>query len=116
MEFQSYYNEKIEQKAIEIEDKISTNVFRLLSGQEWKINCEICGLERTIKFNDRDLSSLFQRGFLDIGCNGNNDIPRIPEVPPIPPATSDKIFEQVKPRYDHITRITLHSLIQIYLQ
>jgi hypothetical protein len=117
LEFQSYYNEKIEQKVKEIEDKISANVFQLLGGQEWKINCNKCGFRHTIKFNDRGLSILFQRGFLDIGCNGNNNIPRIPEVPPpILLATSDKIFEQVKPRYDHTTRITLHSLIQIYLQ
>lgn len=115
-EFQSYYNEKIEQKVKEIEDKIMTNVFQLLGGQEWKINCNKCGLEHTIKFNARDLSILFQRGFLDIGCNGNTNIPRIPEVPPIPPTTSEKIFEQQKPRYDHTTRITLHSLIQYYLQ
>ena len=115
-EFESYYNEKMEQKVKEIEDKISTNVFQLLGRQEWKINCNKCGLEHTIKFNDRDLSILLQYGFIDIGCNGNNNLPRIPEVPSIPPATSDKIFEQLKPRYDHTTRITLHSLIQNYLQ
>jgi hypothetical protein len=116
LEFQSYYNEKMEQKVKEIEDKIMANVFQLLGGQEWKINCNICGFEHTIKFDARDLSILFQYGFIDIGCNGNAKIPRIPEVPPIPPATSDKIFEQIKPRYDHTTRITLHSLIQYYLQ
>jgi hypothetical protein len=73
----------------------------MLGSKEWKINCNKCGLGHTIKFNDRDLSILFQRGFLDIGCNGNNNIPRIPEGPPIPTATSDEIFEQVKPWYDH---------------
>ena len=116
LEFQSYYNEKMEQKVKEIEDKISTNVFQLLGGQEWKINCNKCGLERTIKFNDRDLSILFQKGFLDIGCNGNNSYLGLPEVPSTSATTFENIFEQLKPRYDHTTRITLHSLIQNYLQ
>lgn len=116
LEFQSYYNEKIEQKVKEIEDKISTNVFQLLGNQEWKINCNKCGLEHTIKFNVGDLSILFQRGFLDIGCNGNNSYLGLPEVPSSSATTFENIFEQLKPRYDHATRITLHSLIQNYLQ
>ncbi|MBV9177219.1 MAG: hypothetical protein JO297_09285 [Nitrososphaeraceae archaeon] len=116
LEFQSYYNEKIEQKVKEIEDKIRTNVFQLLAVQEWKINCNNCGLGHTIKFNAKDLSILLQYGFIDIECNGNNSYPRLPEVPSIPSTTSENIFEQQKPRYDHTTRITLHSLIQNYLQ
>ena len=66
LEFQSYYNEKMEQKVKEIEDKISTNVFHLFGSKEWKINCDICGLGHTIKFNARDSSIRFQNGFLDI--------------------------------------------------
>jgi hypothetical protein len=66
LEFQSYYNEKMEQKVKEIEDKISTNVFHLFGSKEWKINCDICGLGHTIKFNARDPSIRFQNGFLDI--------------------------------------------------
>jgi hypothetical protein len=115
-EFESYYNEKIEQKVKEIEEKIRTNVMQLLGGQEWKINCNICDLELAIKFSAKDLGILLQCGFIDIGCNGNNIYSMLPEVPSIPPTTSGNSFEQQKPRYDHTTRITLHSLIQYYLQ
>ena len=116
LEFESYYNEKIAQKVKEIEEKISANVFHLLTSKEWKINCNICGLELAIKFNAKDLSILLQYGFIEKGCNGNNIFSMIPKMPSIPPTTSENIFEQQKPRYDHITRITLHSLIQNYLQ
>jgi hypothetical protein len=116
LEFESYYNEKIEQKVKETEDKIRTNVFQLLGSQEWKINCNKCGLELAIKFSAKDLSILLQDGFIDIGCNGNNIYSMLPEVPFIPPTTSENTFEQQKPRYDHTTRITLYSLIRYYLQ
>jgi hypothetical protein len=116
LEFESYYNEKIEQKVKEIEEKISANVFHLLTSKEWKINCNKCGLELAIKFNAKDLSILLQCGFIDIGCNGNNIFSMLPKVPSIPPKTSENNFEQQKPRYDHTTRITLHSLILYYLQ
>lgn len=116
LEFESYYNEKIEEKVKEIEDKIRTNVLQLLGGQEWKINCDKCDVELAIKFNAKDLSILLQYGFIYIGCNGNNIYSMLPEVPSIPPKTSENFFEQQKPRYDHTTRITLHSLIQNYLQ
>ena len=59
----------------EIEDKIGKNVFQLLGGQEWKINCNKCGLGHTLKFNAKDMSDLFQNGFIDRLCNG---APRIP--------------------------------------
>jgi hypothetical protein len=116
LEFESYYNEKIEQKVKEIEDKIKTNVLQLLSGQEWKINCDKCDLELAIRFSAKDLSILLQDGFIDIGCNGNNIFSMLPKVPSIPPKTSENNFEQQKPRNDHTTRITLHSLILYYLQ
>ncbi|HZC21331.1 MAG TPA: hypothetical protein VE223_06775, partial [Nitrososphaeraceae archaeon] len=116
LEFDSYYNEKIAQKVKEIEDKIKTNVLQLLSGQEWKINCDKCDLELAIRFSAKDLSILLQDGFIDIECNGNNIFSMLPKVLSIPPKTSENIFEQQKPRYDHTTRITLHSLIQNYLQ
>jgi hypothetical protein len=116
LEVESYYNKKIEQKIKEIEDKIKTNVLQLLGGQEWKINCNKCGLELAIKFSTKDLSILLQDGFIDIECNGNNIYSMIPKVPSIPHKTSENTFEQQKPRYDHTTRITLHSLIQNYLQ
>jgi len=116
LEFESYYNEKIEQKVKEIEDKIMTNVLQSLGGQEWKINCNKCGLELAIKFDAKNLSILLQYGFIDIGCNGNNIFSMLPKVLSIPPKTSENIFEQQKPRCDHTTRITLHSLIQNYLQ
>jgi hypothetical protein len=86
-----------------------------LGGQEWKINCNKCGLGHTIKFNDRDLSSLLQNGFIDIGCDGNGttNIPRIPWGL----RTSGNFFEQRKPPpSNHTTRITLHSMIQNYLK
>ena len=92
------------------------NVLQLLGGQEWKINCNKCGLELAIKFDAKNLSILLQYGFIDIGCNGNNIFSMLPNVPSIPPKTSENIFEQQKSRYDHATRITLHSLIQNYLQ
>ena len=83
LEFQSYYDEKIEQKVKEIEDKIGKNVFELLGGQEWKIKCNKCGLGHTLKFNAKDISDLFQNGFIDMRCN-SNDIPRIPKPPSLP--------------------------------
>lgn len=116
LEFESYYNEKMEQKVKEIEEKIRTNVMQLLGGQEWKINCNKCDLELAIKFSAKDLSILFQDGFIDIGCNGNNIFSMLPKVPSIPPTTSENVFEQQKPRYDHTTRITLYNLIRYYLQ
>ena len=62
LEFQSYYDEKIEQKVKEIEDKIGKNVFELLAGQEWKIDCNKCGLGHTLKFSAKDIDDLFQNG------------------------------------------------------
>jgi hypothetical protein len=113
LEFQSYYDEKIEQKVKEIEDKIAKNVFELLGGQEWKINCNKCGLGHTLKFNAKDIGDLFQNGFIDILCNG---IPRIPKVPSLPmnPRRNFPDQGQLQPR--HNIMITLHSLIQTYLQ
>jgi chromosome segregation ATPase len=67
LDFKSYYDERIEQKVKEIEDKVGKNVFELLGGvnHEWKINCNKCGLGHTLKFNAKDISSLFQNGFID---------------------------------------------------
>jgi hypothetical protein len=55
LEFQSYYDEKIEQKVKEIEDRTGKNVFELLGSQEWKINCNKCGLDNTLNFNGKDM-------------------------------------------------------------
>lgn len=115
LEFQSYYDEKIEQKVKEIEDKIGKNVFELLGGQEWKINCNKCGLGNTLNFSAKDISDLFQNGFIDMRCNSNN-IPKIPKPPSLPmnPRKSFSDQGQVQPK--HTIMITLHSLIQNYLQ
>ena len=64
LEFQSYYDEKIEQKVKEIEDKIGKNVFELLGSQEWKITCNRCGLGHTLKFNAKDISDYFKMALL----------------------------------------------------
>jgi hypothetical protein len=113
LEFQSYYDEKIEQKVKEIEDKIAKNVFELLGGQEWKINCNKCGLGHTLKFNAKDIGDLFQNGFIDILCNG---IPRIPKVPSLPMNPRRNFPDQGQLQPKHNIMITLHSLIQTYLQ
>jgi hypothetical protein len=113
LEFQSYYDEKIEQKVKEIEDKIGKNVFELLGGQEWKINCNKCGLGHTLKFNAKDISDLFQNGFIDILCNG---IPKIPKVPSLPMNPRRNFPDQGQFGPKHTIMITLHSLIQTYLQ
>ena len=115
LEFQSYYDEKIEQKVKEIEDKIGKNVFELLGGQEWKINCNKCGLGHTLKFNAKDISDLFQNGFIDMRCNSNN-IPKIPKVPSLPINPRRNFPDQGQFGPKHTIRITLHSLIQTYLQ
>jgi hypothetical protein len=93
LEFQSYYNENMEQKVKEIEDKINKNVFQLLGSQEWKINCNKCGFRNTLKFNVNDISCLFQNGFIDIECISNN-FPVIPEPPPLPSTNSENFFGQ----------------------
>ena len=113
LEFQSYYDEKIEQKVKEIEDRIGKNVFELLGGQEWKINCNNCGLGHTFKFNAKDTCDLFQNGFIEILCNG---APRIPKVLSLPmnPRRNSPDQGQFQPK--HTIMITLHSLIQTYLQ
>jgi hypothetical protein len=113
LEFQSYYDEKIEQKVKEIEDKIGKNVFELLGGQEWKINCNKCGLGHTLKFNAKDISDLFQNGFIDILCNG---IPKIPKVPSLAMNPRRNFPDQGQFGPKHTFRLTLHSLIQTYLQ
>jgi hypothetical protein len=113
LEFQSYYDEKIEQKVKEIEDRIGKNVFELLGGQEWKINCNKCGLGHTLKFNAKDISDLFQNGFIDILCNG---IPKIPKVPSLPMNPRRNFPDQGQVQPKHTFRLTLHSLIQTYLQ
>jgi hypothetical protein len=115
LEFQSYYDEKIEQKVKEIEDKIGKNVFELLGGQEWKINCNKCGLGHTLKFNAKDISDLFQNGFIDMLCNSNN-IPKIPKPPSLPMNPRKNFSDQGQVQPKHIIMITLHSLIQTYLQ
>jgi hypothetical protein len=113
LEFQSYYDEKIEQKVKEIEDRIGKNVFELLGGQEWKINCNKCGLGHTLKFNAKDISDLFQNGFIDILCNG---IPKIPKVPSLAMNPRRNFPDQGQFGPKHTFRLTLHSLIQTYLQ
>ena len=113
LEFQSYYDEKIEQKVKEIEDRIGKNVFELLGGQEWKINCNNCGLGHTLKFSAKDIGDLFQNGFIDILCNG---IPRIPKVPSLPLNPRRNFPDQGQLQPKHNIMITLHSLIQTYLQ
>ena len=117
LEFQSYYNENMEQKVKEIEDKINKNVFQLLGSQEWKINCNKCGFRNTLNFNVKDITSLFQNGFIDIGCISNN-FPAIPELPPLLPSTNPENFfgQEQQPLPKHTIRITLHSLIQTHLQ
>jgi hypothetical protein len=113
LEFQSYYDEKIEQKVKEIEDKIGKNVFELVGGQESKINCNKCGLRHTVKFNAKDISALFQNGFIDILCNV---APRIPELPSLPMNPRRNFPDQGQSRPKHTIRLTLQSLIQTYLQ
>jgi hypothetical protein len=113
LEFQSYYDEKIEQKVKEIEDRIGKNVFELVGGQEWKINCNKCGLGHKLKFNAKDISALFQNGFIDILCNGAPRIPKLPSLP-INPRRNFPDQGQFMPK--HTIMITLHSLIQTYLQ
>ena len=115
LEFQSYYDEKIEQKVKEIEDKIGKNVFELLGSQEWKINCNKCGLGHTLKFNAKDISDLFQNGFIDMRCNSNN-IPKIPKPPSLPMNPRKNFSDQGQVQPKHTIMITLHSLIQTYLQ
>ena len=115
LEFQSYYDEKIEQKVKEIEDKIGKNVFELLGSQEWKINCNKCGLGHTLKFNAKEISDLFQNGFIDIQCNSNN-IPKIPKPPSLHMNPRKNFSDQGQVQPKHTITITLHSLIQTYLQ
>ncbi|MGB8035238.1 MAG: hypothetical protein WCF03_15605 [Nitrososphaeraceae archaeon] len=115
LEFQTYYNEKIEQKVKEIDDKIGKNVFELLCGQEWKINCNKCGLGHTLKFNAKDIDDLFQNGFIDMLCNSNN-IPKIPKPPSLPVNPRRNFPDQGQVQPKHTIMITLHSLIQNYLQ
>jgi hypothetical protein len=115
LEFQTYYDEKIEQKVKEIEDKIGKNVFELLGGQEWKINCNKCGLGNTLNFNAKDISDLFQNGFIDMRCNSNN-IPKIPKPPSLPMNPRKNFSDQGQVQPKHTIMITLHSLIQNYLQ
>jgi hypothetical protein len=112
LEFQSYYDEKIEQKVKEIEDRIGKNVFELLGSQEWKINCNKCGLRHTLKFNAKDISALFQNGFIGILCNG---APRI-KLPSLPMNPRKNFSDQGQVQPKHTIMITLHSLIQTYLQ
>jgi hypothetical protein len=112
LEFQSYYDEKIEQKVKEIEDKIDKNVFELLAGQEWKIDCNKCGLGYT-KFSAKDIDDLFQNGFIDILCNG---APRIPNLPSLPINPRRHFPDQVEFRPKNTIGLILHSLIQNYLQ
>ena len=113
LEFQSYYDEKIEQKVKEIEDKIGKNVFELLGGQEWKINCNKCGLGHTLKFSAKEISDLFQNGFIDILCKGAPTNPKLPSLP-MNPRRNFPDQGQFRPK--HIFRLTLHNLIQSYLQ
>jgi hypothetical protein len=115
LEFQSYYDEKIEQKVKEIEDRIGKNVFELLGSQEWKINCNKCGLGHTLKFSAKEISDLFQNGFIDIRCNSNN-IPKIPKPPSLPMNPRKNFSDQGQVQPNHTIMITLHSLIQTYLQ
>jgi hypothetical protein len=115
LEFQSYYDEKIEQKVKEIEDKVGKNVFELLGSQEWKINCNKCGLGNTLKFNAKEISDLFQNGFIDMRCNSNN-IPKIPKPPSLPMNPRKNSSDQGQVQPEHTIRVTLHSLIQTYLQ
>jgi len=115
LEFQSYYDEKIEQKVKEIEDRIGKNVFELLGSQEWKINCNKCGLGHTLKFNAKEISDLFQNGFIDMRCNSNN-IPKIPKPPSLPMNPRKNFSDQGQVQPMHTIMITLHSLIQTYLQ
>ena len=115
LEFQSYYDEKIEQKVKEIEDKIGKNVFELLGSQEWKINCNKCGLGHTLKFSAKEISDLFQNGFIDMRCNSNN-IPKIPKPPSLPMNPRKNFSDQGQVQPKHTIMITLHSLIQTYLQ
>jgi len=115
LEFQSYYDEKIEQKVKEIEDRIGKNVFELLGSQEWKINCNKCGLGHTLKFSAKEISDLFQNGFIDMRCNSNN-IPKIPKPPSLPMNPRKNFSDQGQVQPKHTIMITLHSLIQTYLQ
>ena len=115
LEFQSYYDEKIEQKVKEIEDRIGKNVFELLGSQEWKITCNKCGLGHTLKFNAKEISDLFQNGFIDMQCNSNN-IPKIPKLPSLPMSPRKNFSDQGQVQPKHTIMITLHSLIQTYLQ
>ena len=115
LEFQSYYDEKIEQKVKEIEDKIGKNVFELLGSQEWEINCNKCGLGHTLNFNAKDISALFQNGFIDMQCNSSN-IPKIPKPPSLPMNPRKNFSDQGQVQPKHTIMITLHSLIQNYLQ
>ena len=114
LEFQSYYDEKIEQKVKEIEDKIGKNVFELLGSQEWKINCNKCGLGHTLKFNAKDIGDLFQNGFIDMQCNSSN-IPKIPKPPSLPMNPRKNFSDQGQVQPKHTIMITLHSLIRTYL-
>lgn len=115
LDFQSYYDEKIEQKVNEIEDRIGKNVFELLGSQEWKITCNKCGLGHTLKFNAKEISDLFQNGFIDMRCNSNN-IPKIPKPPSLPMNPRKNFSDQGQVQPKHTIMITLHSLIQTYLQ
>jgi hypothetical protein len=61
------------------------------------------------------MTGLFQNGFIDIGCNGDN-IPKISELPSFSPGNHENFSDQrhFEPKYT--IRVTLHSLIQTYLQ
>jgi hypothetical protein len=92
------------------------NQSSLLSSQEWKINCNKCDLGHTLKFNAKELSDLFQNGFIDIRCNSNTNIPKIPKPPSLPMNPRRNFSDQGQVQPKHTITITLHSLIQTYLQ
>ena len=97
----------------EIEDRIGKNVFELLGSQEWKMNCNKCGLGHTLNFNAKDISALFQNGFIYILCNGAPGIPKPPSLH-MDPRRNFSDQGQVQPK--HTIMITLHSVIQTYLR
>ncbi len=97
----------------EIEDRTGKNVFELLGSQEWKINCNKCGLGHTLKFNAKDIDDLFQNGFIDTLCNG---APRDLKPPSLPMNPRRNFSDQGQVQPKHTIMITLHSLIQTYLQ
>lgn len=97
VEWPKWFRANVEPRVRELENKIYSNVFKLLRGP-WTITCDRCGSKRRVEFTPQGVKELLRNGYIYVECTN--------------PECMDLLF--ILP-VRHKIRVELKNLISYYV-